>query len=60
MALFFMQLHKALKRVSHSVGLHEHKTPVLSGQTCQAGIAVPAGLLEGQHLVNVCLHWVTD
>ena len=32
MALFFMQLHRTLKRASHAVGLHEHKTPVLSGR----------------------------
>jgi hypothetical protein len=34
MALFFMQLHRTLKRASHAVGLHEHKTPVLSGRHC--------------------------
>lgn len=35
MALFFMQLHRTLKRASHAVGLHEHKTPVLSGRHCR-------------------------
>lgn len=32
LAVFFMQLHKTLKRASHAVGLHEHKTPILSGR----------------------------
>jgi hypothetical protein len=51
MALFFMQLHKVLKRASHSIGLHEHKTPVLSGQpfesqdiTCKADVLMEYAL----------------
>jgi len=35
LALLFMQLHKMLKRASHRVGLHEHKTPILSGVFCR-------------------------
>jgi len=30
-ALIFMQLHKALRRLAHAAGVHEHKTPVMAG-----------------------------
>ena len=31
LALLFFALHRALKKASVAIGLHEHKTPVLSG-----------------------------